>query len=87
MKDKKIFSKETYEKIYSSGSKPAFTFGTPTINKLKHVINDLYLRPIISSVGSYNYNLAKFLTTLLKPLISAIHCTKHLFSLCEKIKM
>ena len=65
MKDKKIFTKETYEKIYPSGSKPAFIYGTPKMHKLKHnTINDLSLRPIISSIGTYNYNLAKFLSSI-----------------------
>ena len=42
MKDKNIFTKETYEKICPSGSNPAFIYGTPKIHKLKHnTINDL----------------------------------------------
>ena len=44
MKDKNIFTKENYEKIYPSGSKPAFIYGTPKIHKLKHNnINELSL--------------------------------------------
>ena len=62
MKDKNFFTKENYKKIYPSDSKPAFIYGTPKIHKLKHEnINELSLRPIISSIGTYNYNLAKFL--------------------------
>ena len=53
MKDKNIFTRENYEKIYPSGSKPAFIYGTPKIHKLKHNnINELSLRPIISSIGT-----------------------------------
>ena len=48
MKDKNIFTKETFEKIYPSCTKPAFIYGTPKIYSLKHNnINDLSLRPII----------------------------------------
>ena len=87
MKDKNIFTKENYEKIYPSGSKLAFIYGTPKIHKLKHNnINELSPRPIISSIGTYNYNLAKFLSSLLEPVISTTHCTKDSFSFCEKIK-
>ena len=44
MKDKNIFTKENYEKIYPSGSKPVFIYGTPKIHKLKHNnINELSL--------------------------------------------
>ena len=53
MKDKKIFAKKKYEKIYPSDSKPAFIYGAPKIHKLKHNnINELSLRPIISSIGT-----------------------------------
>ena len=31
MKDKKIFTKERYEKIYHSSSKPAFIYGAPKV--------------------------------------------------------
>ena len=87
MKKKNIFTTETYEKIYPSGSKPAFIYGIPKIHKFKHKnISDLSLRPIISSIGTYNYNLAKFLSSHLEPVISTTHCTKDSFSFCEEIK-
>ena len=87
MKDKNNSTKKNYEKIYPSGSKPTFIYGTPKIHKLKHNnINELSLRPIISSIGTYNYNLAKFLSSLLEPVISTMHCTKDSFSFCEEIK-
>ena len=35
MKDKSIFTKENYEKIYPNCSKPAFIYGTRKIHKLK----------------------------------------------------
>ena len=64
-----------------------FIYGTPKIHKLKHNnINELSLRPIISSISTYNYNLAKFLSSLLETVISAMHCTKDSFRFCEEIK-
>ena len=48
--------------------------------------DDFSLRPIISSIGTYNYNLAKFLTELLDPVISKEHCAKDSFSFCEEIQ-
>ena len=45
-----------------------------------------YLCPIISSIGTHNYNLVKFLSSLLEPVISTTHCTKDSFSFCEEIK-
>ena len=69
MKDKNIFTKENYEKIYPSGSKPAFIYGAPKILKLKHSnINELFLRPIILSISTYNYDLVKFLSLIFSNL-------------------
>ena len=48
--------------------------------------DDFSLWPIISSIGTYNYNLAKFPTELLDPVISKEHCGKDSFSFCEKIQ-
>ena len=48
--------------------------------------NDFSLRPIISSIGTYNCNLAKFLTELLDPVIPLESCAKDLFSFSEEIQ-
>ena len=44
------------------------------------------LHPIISFIGTYNYNLAKFLSSVLEPVITTAHCTKDSFSFSEEIK-
>ena len=38
------------------------------------------------SISTYNYDLVKFLPSLLEPIISTTHCTKDSFSFCEEIK-
>ena len=86
MKDKQLFNDETYNKIYPSGSKRASIYGLPKIHKLNSNRDNLYLRPIISSIGTYNYNLSKFLTNLLAPVIPSSNCTKDSFTFCEEIK-
>ena len=75
-----------YKKIYPCGSKPATIYGLPKTHKMLFDSDDFSLRPIISSVGTYNYNLAKFLTELLDPVISKEHCAKDLFSFCEEMQ-
>ena len=52
-----------YNAIYASGSRPGCMYGLPKIHKVGNP-----LRPIISSIGTFNYNLAKFLVPVLKPL-------------------
>ena len=48
--------------------------------------DDFSLQPIISFMGTYNYNLAKFLTELLDSVIPREHCPKDSFSFCEEIQ-
>ena len=75
-----------YKKIYPCGSKPATIYGLPQTHKMLFDPDDFSLWPIISSIGTYNYNLAKFLTELLDPVISKEHCAKDSFSFCEEIQ-
>ena len=86
MKNKDFFTDESYDKIYPSGSKPGSIYGLPKIHKLNINKDNLSLRPIISSIGTYNYNLSKFLTNLLAPVIPTTNCTKDSFTFCEEIK-
>jgi len=42
-------------------------------------------RPIVSSIGTYNYNLAKFLCTLLDSHIPSDFCARDTFSFANEI--
>ena len=86
MKDKNLIDEKSYKKIHPCGSKPATIYGLPKTIKMLFDSDDFCLRPIISSIDTYNYNLAKFLTELLDPLIPKEHCAKDSFSFCEEIK-
>ena len=68
-KDKNLFDENTYKKIYSCGSKLASIYGLPKTVKMFFDSNDFSLRPVISSIGTFDYNLAKFFTELLDPVI------------------
>ena len=86
MKNKDFFTDESYDKMCPSGSKPASIYGLPKIHKLDNNKDNLSLRPIISSIGTYNCNLSKFLTNLLVPVIPTTNCTKDSFKFCKEIK-
>ena len=43
-------------------------------------------RPIVSSIGTYNYKLVRFLGELLNPIIPSQHCTTESFSFCYEIQ-
>ena len=76
LKNKGFFTDESYDEIYSSGSKPASIYGLLKIHKVNINNNNLSLRPIISSIGTYNYNLSKLLTNLLAPVIPTTKSNK-----------
>ena len=62
---KSKITKEVYKRIIPCGSRAGVMYGLPKIHK-----NGVPVRPIISAIGTYNYNLAKYLDEILKPLIS-----------------
>ena len=51
-----------FRNLYTSGSRPGKLYGLPKVHK-----TDNPLRPIISSIGTFNYNLAKFLVPMIAP--------------------
>ena len=83
IKEKNLFNENTYQKIYPCGFKPTTIYSIPKTNKMLFDSDDFSLRPIICSIGTYNYSLPKFLTELLDPVISKKHCTKNSSSFCE----
>ena len=72
--------------MYPRGSKTASIYGLPIIHKLNINKDNLSLPPVISSIGTYNYNLSNFFANLLAPVIPIANCTKDLFTFCEEIK-
>ena len=81
-----FFDENTYKKIYPCVFKPPTIYGLPKTHKMLFDSYDFSLRPIFSSIGAYNYNLAKFLTELLSPAIPKEHSAKDSFSFCEEIQ-
>ena len=64
-----IFSDIQYLNLYPKGTKPARLYGTPKIHKAFLPGSLPPFRPIVSSIGTYNYNLAQYLGSLLSPHI------------------
>ena len=76
----KKFNEIEYDKLYPSGFAPACIYGTPEMHKFSS--SDLFpkLRPIVSSIGTLNFNLARFLRDLLSPLVPNDYSWKDTFS-------
>ena len=74
--------------IYLTGSQPERLYGLPKLHKVKDPkVTTPRFRPIVSSIaGTYNYNLAKYLCSLLKPNISSEFCATDTFSSVREIQ-
>ena len=86
LKKKGFFDKNDYDKIYPSGSSIARAYGLPKMHKLNSSNDKLKLRPIISSINTYNYELSCFLAKLLDPCINKKYCAQDTFSFVRDIK-
>ena len=69
-----------------SSSAPARIYGTPKIYKFSSSDSFPKLRLIVSSIGTFNYNLARFLCDLLSPLVPNDYSFKDTFSFASQIK-
>ena len=83
---KYIFSDIEYLILYSKGTKPARLYGTPKIHKAFLPGSLLPIWPIVSSIGTYNDNLAHYLGSLLSLHIPSEYSTTDSFMFIEEIK-
>ena len=83
---KNCLSDSEYKDIYPSGSRPARIYGLPKTHKLKQNDKIPPFRPIVSSIGTYNYNLAKLLANKLHPLIPKDYCATDTFSFVNELQ-
>ena len=86
LKEKNFFNENKYNKLYSSSSAPARIYGTPKMHKFSSINSFPKLRAIVSSIGIFNYNLARFLCDLLSPLVPNDYSCKDTFSFVSQIK-
>ena len=86
LKQKSFFNEIEYDKLYPSGSAPARIYGTPKMHKFSFSDSFSKLRPIVSSKGTFNCNLARFLSDLLSPLVPNDYSCKDTFSFGSQIR-
>ena len=81
-----FFNEIEYDNMYPSGSAPACIYGTHKMHKFSS--NDSFpkLRPVVSSISIFNYNLPCFLCDILSPLVPNDYSCKDAFSFVSKIK-
>ena len=84
LKNEGFFDEDVYESVYPTGSRPARMYGLP---KLHNIFDSVpAFRPILLSIGTYNYQLAKFLGKVLDDVIPNDHSAKDTFSFVEELK-
>ena len=81
LKSKGSIDDSTYSSLYPNGSQPALMYGLPKVHK-----PNAPLRPIVSSLNTYNYNLAKYLVQLLKPTMHNPTTIKDTFAFVDWMK-
>ena len=86
LKQKNFFNEIEYDKLYPSGSAPARIYGTPKMHKFSSSVSFPQLCPIVSPIGTFNYNLARFLCDLLSPLVPNDYSCKDTFYFVSQIK-
>ena len=86
LKQKNFFNGIEYDKLHRSGSAPAHIYGTPKMRKFSSSDSFPKLHPIFLSIGTFNYNLVRFLCDLLSPLVPNDYSCKDIFSFVAQIK-
>ena len=86
LKKECFFSDQVYEKIYPRGSMPSRLYGNPKMHKVKSAGEIPPLRPIVSSIGAYNYMLAKYLGKELAPHICVEFSCTDTFTFVNEIQ-
>ena len=72
--------------MHPSGSAPTHIYGTPKMDKFSSSDTFPKLCPIVSSICTFNYDLAHFLCDLLSPIVPDDYSCKDTFSFISQIK-
>ena len=82
---KSFFNQIAYDKLYPSGCAPARIYVVPKMHKFSSSHSFPKLRPIVSSIGTFNYNLGCFLCYLVSSLIPNDYSCIDTFSFVSQI--
>ena len=72
--------------MYPSGFVPARIYGTPKMRKFSSSDSFPKSLPIVSSIGTFNFNLGCFLCDLISHLVPNDYSCKEAFSFASQIK-
>ena len=86
LKQKTFFNEIEYNKLHPSGSAPACIYGTFKMHKFSSSDSFPKLHSIVSSIGTFHYNLTCFLCDILSPLVPNDYSCKDTSSFVSPIK-
>ena len=86
LKQKIFFNEIEYDELYPSGSAPARIYGTPKMRIFSSSDSLPKLPRSASSIGTFNYNLTRFLCDLLSALVPNGYSCKVTFSFVSQSK-
>ena len=78
---KEKVNSSTYSKLYPQGGQPAKLYGLAKVHK-----ENTPLRPVVSMVGTSQYELSKYLDNLLRPYIPNNYTLSSTYDLLEKLR-
>ena len=85
--EKHYISKEDYSFLKPCGSRPGIMYGLCKVHKGRGTSNDLPpFRPILSAIGTCNYNIAKFFVPILKDFTLNEYTVRDSFSFCDEVQ-
>ena len=85
MKQKNFFNENEY-KFDEHESATARIYGTPKMHKFSSSDTFPKIRPIVSSISTFNQDLVRFLCDLLSPVVPDDYSCKYTFSFVSQIK-
>ena len=85
LKKKGKIDKDIYKSIYPSGSQPVLIHGLPKMHKIKSPNEVTPFRPIVSSISTYNYRLAKYLCNPLQSYLPSTYSISDTFSFVQQL--
>ena len=72
--------------MYPSGLAPTRVYGTPKMHKITSSDSFPKLRRIVLSIRTFNYNIARFLSHFISPLVPNDYSCKNTFPFVSQIK-
>jgi len=85
LKKKGHLYQEVYDAIYPCASQPARLYGLPKMHKPRAANSTPPFRSMVCFIGTYNYNLVKFLSNPLQPHIPSEYVASDTFTFVRKI--